>query len=257
MPVMKYVAKGVKAVADAVVDKSFEPKSPEDFSPLQTAPIKKQKKVKESAKKISDEDVKKAVEENSSSAGVDYWKLAEVLFELGKALTGNDFYGYQEQVAKRIFYAVLRSEIAELSVIISRQSGKSETMALVIDTLCVIMPALAKVIPEYKQYEKGFNIGLFAPQKDQMLTTYDRALGKLKTENADRVMSDTEIDTSLLYEKRLVLSNGSSLTGQIISKLSKIESKTYHFIIIEEAQDAETLIERNLSILWVQQREQP
>jgi hypothetical protein len=249
MPEMKRASETTEKVVSEITSNSPEVKvASGDFvhtvASEELQPKKRKKSVKPS--KITDEDVKKAVEESSietnGAQGIDYWKLSEVLFELGVALTGTSYYQYQEQIAKRVFYAVLRSEIAELSVIISRQAGKSETMALIIDTLCVIMPAFSKFIPEYKQYERGFNIGLFAPQKDQMLTTYDRALSKLKTDNADKVMSDEEINTQLLYEKKLVLSNGSSLTGQIVSKLSKIESKTYHFIIIEEAQEADSLI---------------
>ena len=41
---------------------------------------------------------------------------------------------------------------------------------------------------------------------------------------------------------RLELSNGSFLAGQVASKQSKIESKTYDLVIVEEAQDVDDLI---------------
>ena len=56
------------------------------------------------------------------------------------------------------------------------------------------------------------------------------------------VLEDPDIDTYLESNVRLKLSNGSYLAGQVASKQSKIESKTYDFVIVEEAQDVDDLI---------------
>jgi hypothetical protein len=121
-------------------------------------------------------------------------------------------------------------------------SGKSESLAFIIDTLCVILPILANIFPSLQEFKGGFHVGIFAPQSDQVTTTYSRALVRLNSANAQLVMSDKEIDVSNKYDAQLHLTNGSFLKGQTAAKTSKIESKTYHLIIIEEAQDCDDLV---------------
>ena len=164
------------------------------------------------------------------------------IMDFGKVLTGIPLYSYQEEIAYRIIYSVITFEGSVLTVLLSRQSGKSETMAFVIDTLTVFLPALAKIIPDLEQFSNGFRVGLFAPQSDQVVTTYSRAMTRLTSANAEMVLSDPDLLVSLESEVRLNLSNGSFLAGQVASKQSKIESKTYDLIIIEEAQDTDDFL---------------
>ena len=164
------------------------------------------------------------------------------IMDFGKVLTGIPLYSYQEDIAYRIIYSVITFEGSVLTVLLSRQSGKSETMAFVIDTLTVLLPALAKIIPDLEQFSNGFRVGLFAPQSDQVVTTYSRAMTRLTSANAEMVLSDPDLLVSLESEVRLNLSNGSFLAGQVASKQSKIESKTYDLIIIEEAQDTDDFL---------------
>ena len=164
------------------------------------------------------------------------------IMDFGKVLTGIPLYSYQEEIAYRIIYSVITFEGSVLTVLLSRQSGKSETMAFVIDTLTVLLPALAKIIPDLEQFSNGFRVGLFAPQSDQVVKTYSRAMTRLTSANAEMVLSDPDLLVSLESEVRLNLSNGSFLAGQVASKQSKIESKTYDLIIIEEAQDTDDFL---------------
>lgn len=164
------------------------------------------------------------------------------IMDFGKVLTGIPLYSYQEEIAYRIIYSVITFEGSVLTVLLSRQSGKSETMAFVIDTLTVLLPALAKIIPDLEQFSNGFRVGLFAPQSDQVVTTYSRAMTRLTSANAEMVLSDPDLLVSLESEVRLNLSNGSFLAGQVASKQSRIESKTYDLIIIEEAQDTDDFL---------------
>lgn len=164
------------------------------------------------------------------------------IMEFGKVLTGISLYSYQEDIAYGIIYSVITFSGDVKTVLLSRQSGKSEVMAFVIDTLCVILPALASIIPDLEQFKTGFRVGLFAPQSDQVVTTYSRSMTRLRSANADMVLTDPDIDVWLESVARLELSNGSFLAGQVASKQSKIESKTYDLVIVEEAQDVDDLI---------------
>ena len=176
------------------------------------------------------------------SVSFDAHDITSKIIEFGKVLTGVTLYSYQEESAHAIIYSVITFSGDVKTLLFSRQSGKSEVMAFVIDTLCVLLPALAKLIPDLEQFKDGFRIGLFAPQSDQVVTTYNRALSRLNSANAEMVMNDPDLDIELNSAVRLELSNGSFLAGQVASKQSKIESKTYDLVIVEEAQDVDDLI---------------
>lgn len=197
-------------------------------------------------KKFSAEDIE-AVAEDATKLGYDPHEIAEKVLQFGLMLTGIPLYDYQKETAYRIIYSIVALEGETITMLFSRQSGKSEVLAVVIDTLCVILPSLAKILPDLGQFKDGFRVGLFAPQSDQVVTTYSRALVRLESETAESILSDPDIATELLYDAKLVLSNGSSLVGQTASKQSKIESKTYDFVIIEECQDMDSfMIEKSI-----------
>ena len=169
-------------------------------------------------------------------------EITSKIIEFGKVLTGMEIYDYQYDPVYRIIYSVVTVEGAEISMLFSRQSGKTEAISFAIVTLAVITPVLAKFIPELDQYRDGIKIGLFAPQAEQVDTTYGRAMMRIRSDIASLIMSDPEIDTKLVSAVNLRLTNGSFLKGQVASKVSKIESKTYDLIIMEEAQDLDTFI---------------
>ena len=191
-------------------------------------------------KKISKEEVESAFE--GKSVSFDAHDITRKIVEFGKVLTGISLYKYQEEAVYAIIYSVITFSGDVKTMLFSRQSGKSEAMAFVIDTLCVLLPALAKIIPDLEQFSTGFRVGLFAPQSDQVQTTYSRALTRIRSANAELVLEDPDIDVYLESSARLELSNGSYLAGQVASKQSKIESKTYDLVIVEEAQDVDDLI---------------
>lgn len=176
------------------------------------------------------------------SISFDAHEITSKIMEFGKMLTGVPLYDYQEAIAYSIIYSVITFSGDVKTILLSRQSGKSEVMAFVVDTLCVLLPALGKIIPDLEQFSTGFRVGLFAPQADQVQTTYSRSMTRLNSANAEMILSDPDIDVQFESTARLSLSNGSYLAGQVASKQSKIESKTYDLVIVEEAQDVDDLI---------------
>lgn len=191
-------------------------------------------------KKIAEEEMVSAF--SGKGVSFDAHDITSKIIEFGKILTGISLYEYQEEPVYSIIYSVITFSGDVKTLLFSRQSGKSEAIAFVIDTLCVLLPALGKIIPDLEQFSSGFRVGVFAPQSDQVQTTYSRAMTRINSANAEMVLSDPDIDVYLQSTARLSLSNGSYLVGQVASKQSKIESKTYDLIIVEEAQDVDDLI---------------
>lgn len=190
--------------------------------------------------KIDEEQLKE--EFAGKSVSFDAHDITRKIIEFGKILTGISLYKYQEEAVYAIIYSVITFSGDVKTMLFSRQSGKSEAMAFIVDTLCVILPALGKFMPDLEQFATGFRVGLFAPQSDQVQTTYSRAMTRMNSANAEMVLQDPDIDVYLESSARLELSNGSYLAGQVASKQSKIESKTYDLVIVEEAQDVDDLI---------------
>lgn len=191
-------------------------------------------------RKLTDEEVTAAFEGKTIS--FDAHDITSKIIEFGKVLTGISLYKYQEEAIYAIIYSVITFSGDVKTLLFSRQSGKSEAMAFVVDTLCVLLPALAKILPDLEQFSTGFRVGLFAPQSDQVQTTYSRSMTRINSANAEMVLSDPDIDVYLESTARLQLSNGSYLAGQVASKQSKIESKTYDLVIVEEAQDVDDFV---------------
>lgn len=191
-------------------------------------------------KRVTEEEVESAF--GGKSVSFDAHEITSKIIEFGKILTGLSLYKYQEEAVYAIIYSVITFSGDVKTMLFSRQSGKSEAMAFIIDTLCVLLPALGRIIPDLEQFSTGFRVGLFAPQSDQVQTTYSRAMTRINSANAEMVLSDPDIDVYLESTARLELSNGSYLAGQVASKQSKIESKTYDMVIVEEAQDVDDLI---------------
>ena len=179
---------------------------------------------------------------DGKTVSFDAHEITRKIIEFGKILTGLSLYKYQEEAVYAIIYSVITFSGDVKTMLFSRQSGKSEAMAFIIDTLCVLLPALGKIIPDLEQFSTGFRVGLFAPQSDQVQTTYSRAMTRINSANAEMVLADPDINVIMQSTARLSLSNGSYLMGQVASKQSKIESKTYDLVIVEEAQDVDDFV---------------
>lgn len=189
---------------------------------------------------LTDEELNYISEEAYRAVKFDAHFVTAKIVELGMLLTGKPLYEYQKMIAYRIIYSVITFEGAVITVLLSRQSGKSETLAFVANALSVLVPALSAFLPDLEPYAKGVRIGIFAPQSDQVWSTYNRALEYLNTELAEEIMSDEEINTGLERPTKHALTNGSRMTGQVASKQSKIEGATHDIIFLEEAQDIDS-----------------
>ena len=167
--------------------------------------------------------------------------LCEKIFNFCETISERVCYPYQKEFALRLIESVVVSDTDNITCLISRQAGKSETVSVVITGLLVILPELAKSIPALEKFKEGFWVGIFAPTAEQGLTTYSKIRTKLKSKKGEMITSDPEIDKKVYEQKGVVLgiSNGSFCRVQSANKLSKVESKTYMLIVVEESQDVD------------------
>lgn len=163
--------------------------------------------------------------------------IIETLINIGEKLSDKKLFDYQKVHVRRIFRSVLRNEGARLTTLLSRQSGKSETTAIAIVTLCVSIPALAEQFPDQLgTYKHGFRVGVFAPNKEQSAIIMDRVLLIAKSSTAKDIYEDPDIDTELLRHG-CQWSNGSWVKKQTADPKANIEGLSLDLIVIDESQD--------------------
>lgn len=176
-----------------------------------------------------------------SQMSFDPERLAEIMVTIGQKMMGVYLYSYQKDPAFRVIYSILKGDGAEITMLFSRQSGKSEISTFCIVTLGVLLPVLAKIFPkELGHFKNGVKMGLLAPQGEQVQTIYSRCMERLMSEPVRMFLDDPDILDAPLSTVNFKLKSGSFLTGQSAAKQSKIESKTYHIVFLDESQDMDT-----------------
>lgn len=185
--------------------------------------------------------VEEAVQEEANKIGFDAYKLASILLTIGQKMTGITLYEYQLAPTFRIIYSMLVNDGAEITILYPRQSGKSEVVSIVSVVIGVLFPVLARIYPkELFHFSKGVKMGLLAPQYDQVETVYGRCVDRLLSDPVQQFMSDPDIGDASTSKAKFKTKSGSTLTPQSAAKQSKVESKTYHIIFLDESQDLDT-----------------
>src|SRR5574344_140729 len=171
-------------------------------------------------------------------------ELVNRIYNFCEVYSGRVMYPYQGQFSKRIIRSVLENDGAELTALFSRQSGKTETVAITVGGLMIILPQLAnmpmfKNDPRLQGFQDGFWVGIFAPSQRQAQITYRRMKSRLQCKESMAVLNDPDfrLEFSTSNGQTCALSNGSFVTAISASDGSNIEGESFKFIICEEAQD--------------------
>jgi len=175
-------------------------------------------------------------------------KLIDRCVEFQTALVGHELHPYQMPLARRIIESVIINDSEEITALAARQSGKSETIANTVATLMVLLPRLAKMYPDLLgRFKDGIMVGMFAPVEGQVETLFGRTVNRLTSDRALEILGDPEIDDSVGrvagVTRQIKLKNsGSSLMMMTANPRAKIESKSFHLIVIDECQEADDFV---------------
>jgi hypothetical protein len=174
--------------------------------------------------------------------------LVEKIMQFMELLVGHQLHPYQAPLARRIIESVIINDGEEVTALASRQSGKSETIANTVATLMVILPRLALMYPELLgKFGDGIWVGMFAPVQNQVETLYARTVSRLTSERAMEVFGDPDIDDMPgknpgVTRNIKLKKSGSTLMMMTANPRAKIESKSFHLIIIDECQEADDFV---------------
>ena len=185
---------------------------------------------------VEDEIVAELDEE--SAAFVDQLCIRTLVFV--EEFCGIPFYPYQREFAYRIVESLILNDAEEITGLLSRQSGKTETLANTLAGCMVLFPKLALTFTLMERFKNGLWVGCFAPTEEQSETLHGRIVDRLTSDRAIEIMLDPEIDDATTGRGKLIrLKNGSYARRQTANPKAKIEGKSYHIIVLDEAQDAD------------------
>jgi hypothetical protein len=167
--------------------------------------------------------------------------IIKILMIIAEKISGIiGLYPYQKPVIERLFRSIIYNQGETISLIMSRQSGKSHVLACAAVTLCIAMPKLGQTFPnQLGKYADGFLVGIYAPTGDKAKAVWERAYVMANRDTVKKeVYDDPDIGTSI--EKHgLKWTNGSRIFKAPANKRANPESKTHHLVIIDESQDME------------------
>lgn len=158
-----------------------------------------------------------------------------------ETLNDVELYTYQSVFAYRIIESVIGQDGSIITGLWARQCGKTETIAAVAFGLAIILPALANTFPDdprLSPFLKGFWCGVYAPIHEQAQLPFTRIRQRTSSDYGLTVLADPEISVQLVTNRAdtLTWSNGSVIQCRSASPDTNIEGKTWHFVILEEAQ---------------------
>jgi hypothetical protein len=171
-------------------------------------------------------------------------ELTDKLIMFTNHLSGHTFYPYQEPFARRLFESLIIGDGAVITALFARQSGKTETLANCVATGMIMLPRLANAYPDLlDKFKEGMWVGAFAPVDEQADTLYGRIVSRLTSDRAESVMSDPEIGERVVAKGRaLKLRCGSEVRKTTAHPRASIEGRTYHLILIDEAQGVDNIV---------------
>ena len=175
-------------------------------------------------------------------------KMIDKIMMFMDVLVGYPLHNYQKPFARRIIESVILGDGEEVTTLAARQSGKSEVIANTVATLMVLLPKLAKLYPDLlSKFDNGLWVGMFAPVESQVETLFGRTVSRLTSERAIEILGDPEIDdvaarTGGITKGIRLTKSGSQLLMMTANPRAKIESKSFHLIIIDECQEADDFV---------------
>ncbi|WP_050514487.1 terminase large subunit domain-containing protein [Streptomyces rimosus] len=166
-------------------------------------------------------------------------------------LSGHPLRHYQEPLARRILESMILGDAKTITSCMARQSGKTETIVNTIAAAMIMFPKLARIFPTLMgRFAEGVWVGAFAPVDDMADNLYSRFVTRLTSERAQEIMQDPEVDDKVTGKGRelKLVKSGSLVRKQTCHPRAQIEGRTYHVVLVDEAQVAdERVINKSIS----------
>lgn len=151
-------------------------------------------------------------------------KLNSFFLAVNKKIHKKNFYEFQRDIAEKVLQAIFNKTGEDFYIQVSRQAGKTDVIVAIVEFLLITYTKLTG---------KPIRIGIFAPQKEQAKTDFDRLKDALQegVRSGYSHLSLSEESNSVTLQ----LVNGSYCYIFPLTATSNPESKTLDLVIYEEA----------------------
>lgn len=182
---------------------------------------------------------------------LDRYKLAtlvEVIINFAELLSGKKFYPYQRIAVERIIWSIILGDGESITLEFARQSGKSESIGMLLPALCLILPFIAELLEEigvtdspFAKFKHGFWVGVYAPDYSRAAIIGRKVNSNLTNRNARAILS-ADRDLGMSFPKQLSsylnhFPRGSFISVKSANKKVSIEGDTYHLVVTDETQE--------------------
>lgn len=170
--------------------------------------------------------------------------LVDKLMLVAEEISGRPIYPYQVPFVRRILESLVTNDGETITALFSRQSGKTEAVAISVVTAMIMLPRLAKVYPDWlDKYERGVSVGAFAPVDEQADNLFGRIVAMFKSDPVQDILSDPQIDDRLIDRGRVAWLRDckSEVRKTTCHPRASIEGRTYHIILVDECQGADSM----------------
>lgn len=180
--------------------------------------------------------------------------LCDFVVQAAQFCAGVKFYSYQKKVSKAIVESVLLHDGSILSILQSRQSGKTEAVASTLFALGICLPFLAQIFPEdwrlnltdeegrYRGFRDGVDIGVYGPSGDIVSISAAKMYGYLQQPLTEELTRDMGISVGRIPGGGIGYSNGSSILFRTAERRAKKEGHSYHVLVLDECQDIDSMV---------------
>ncbi len=183
--------------------------------------------------------------------------LCGIVRSVAESLAGFPFYSYQKELSESIIESLLMHAGTMTTVLQARQSGKTTTYTSTLLACALILPVLAEVLKDdwrlnyvdergrYWGFLRGLKIGVYGPSSDIADIPGNKVREMLNSPTGTALMMEMSLRAVGLSSGPLLrLSNGSSFSFRTADAKAKKEGFTYDVLVLDEAQDMETMVVR-------------
>ncbi|WP_274916866.1 phage terminase large subunit family protein [Streptomyces sp. WZ-12] len=205
--------------------------------------------IEQQSGETADDVIAKDVQEEFSQKTVD--QVLDKMLLVVDELSGHPLRPYQIPMARRILESLIIGDAKTLTACWARQSGKTEVLVNTISAAMIMFPRLAPIFPNLMgRFREGVWVGAFAPVEDMASNLFGRFASRLTSERAQELLQDPEIDdkVSARTQELKLVKCGSLVRKQTCHPRAQIEGRTYHVVLVDEAQVAdERVVNKSIS----------
>ena len=178
-------------------------------------------------------------------------KIIDACIVFGETLANIKLHKYQREFCERVVRSLVLGDGETITVLLCRQSGKSEGIASVIVSVTILLPLFAEYLESVgikntlTKYSRGLWCGVYAPDYERAGIIGKKVNNDLTSNTSKQILSEPEI--GMHFPERLTSFTGKLPRNSFVNvksgnKRVSIEGDTYHLLVTDETQEIDSYV---------------